>query len=105
MGCTLSTYKALKETQGMTTSIPELEKRIRRFKPVRRSIIASHIWFNLCDLHQPEEMAGIKSLINYNTTPKGAEAAHDALLSFGFSADYAEAATQSQVTLANLTGR
>ena len=99
MGSTLSTKKALKDTPGMTTSITKLEKKIKNLKSANQSIIASHIWWGLCGSHSRDEMAGIKSMINYNNPHNGHEVVENALIEFGFSVDYAEAAIQSQLTL------
>ena len=105
MGTTLSTTKAMRDTDGMTTDIQQLEKRIKKLKPVAKSILASHVWFNLCDSHTRDEMAGIKSMIKYSKIPNQPEVVEDALIAFGFSPDYAEVATKSQRTLKRIQNR
>tara|TARA_B110000014_G_scaffold199239_1_gene148556 strand:- start:339 stop:674 length:336 start_codon:yes stop_codon:yes gene_type:complete len=96
---TRTTYEELKSTKGLTTNLQRIERKIRKMKPIARSVVASHIWFNLCDFHKPEEMAGIKSMINYKTTPLIPEESEDALRAFGFTADYAHAALKSTRSL------
>tara|TARA_B110000014_G_C19886911_1_gene458939 strand:- start:90 stop:410 length:321 start_codon:yes stop_codon:yes gene_type:complete len=94
-----TTYKALENTKGLTTNLKRIERKIRKMKPIARSVVASHIWFNLCDFHKPEKMAGIKSMIDYTTTPLMPEESEDALRAFGFTADYAHAALESTRSL------
>ena len=83
----------------MLKDIPTLEKRIRKLKPIPQSIVASYIWWKLCDRMSIESMAGIKSMINYHSPQQSPEYIEDVLHKFGFTADQSERAVKSLRTL------
>ena len=83
----------------MLDDLKKLEKRIKRLKPIPQSIVSSHIWWRLCNKRTAEEMAGIKSMVNYKSPPQSPEVIEDILIKFGFAPDYAERQVKSLRTL------
>ena len=83
----------------MLDNIEELERRIKKLRPIPQSVVASHIWWKLCESNSIESLVGIKSMVNYASPPQSPEVIQDILIKFGFSEDYSERQVKSLKTL------
>ena len=83
----------------MLKDLKEVESRLNKLPPIQQNIVASHIWWKLCNRRSVEDMATIKEMINYNGVYQSPEVIEDALTNFGFTPDYAERVVKSLRTL------
>jgi len=83
----------------MLKDLKKVEAKIRALDPIPQSIMASYIWWKLCNKRGKEELVGIKSMINYNAPHQSPEYIEELLYKFGFSADHSQNAVKSLRTV------
>ena len=83
----------------MLKDLKQVEEKLNKLPPIKKNIVASHIWWKLCNRRSIEDMAVIKGMINYNGVYQSPEVIEDALTTFGFTPDYAERVVKSLRTL------
>lgn len=77
----------------MYKDLPKLYKKVSKLKDPMRSVIASHIWWKICNKHK-KEAAKFKRFIVYGSQIE-AEDTYKYLVRFGYTAKYATRAVNS----------
>lgn len=91
--------KEFRENKKLPRSIEAMLTRLNKYKRFDQSIIASHLWFNICDHHPREDLVELKAMIKYNRFFETPTYISKLLQNYGFREAYSDRAVASMLKM------